>query len=81
MKMGENENEDPQPAGFGMPALYANRFSIRIDGEIVRIVFGDAIIGKHAKMHTHIVLKTADLEQLGTSLVELAKKAKAAGSA
>jgi hypothetical protein len=74
------DDDDPQPAGFGLPGVYANRFSIRVDGEMTRIVFGDAIIGKHARMHTQIVLKTSDVEQLGATLVELVKKLKAGGA-
>ena len=44
---------------FRIPAQWANRFSIRVQGGLVRVVFGDALVGAHASFHTHIAM-TAD---------------------
>jgi hypothetical protein len=68
--------EDPQPAGFGLPATFANRFEVKIDGSVSRIVFGDALVGKHAAYHSHVVMKTEDLQALGEAIGEVLAKAK-----
>lgn len=59
------DDDEPSPAGFGIPAIFTNRYMARLEGSMVRLVFGDAIIGKHAKMHTHLVMKLEDYRELG----------------
>lgn len=73
------DDTEPQPAGFGLPAVFANRFNVRIDGDMSRVVFGDALIGKHANHHTHLIMRTSDLEALGTLVAELIAKRKTPG--
>ncbi len=65
----------PRPAGFRIPAQWANRFSIRVQGGLVRVVFGDALVGAHASFHTHIAITADYAKALADSLQQMIAKA------
>lgn len=74
--MIDPDDTEPQPPGFRTPAIFANRFSIRVDGEISRIVFLDGIVGKFGAERAHITMKTSDLVSLGDAIADLKNKMK-----
>jgi hypothetical protein len=62
--------------GLDCRLRFSNRFEIKIDGTVARLVFGDALVGKHAAHHTRIIMKTEDLQALGEAVGQLLAKAK-----
>jgi hypothetical protein len=45
---------------------------VRLQGDdLARLVFGDAIIGRKAKDHTHVVMSAADSVELAESILKL----------
>lgn len=67
---------DPKtdPRYDAIPAQFANRFDVTVGKTVSRIFFGDAIDGTDAKMHTGIVMTTADLMELADSINDLVAK-------
>jgi hypothetical protein len=47
-----------------MPAWLANRFNIRIQDGLERIVLGDAIVGKKAYFHQAEIMTVANAREL-----------------
>jgi hypothetical protein len=51
--------------GKELKPQYVNIFQIVVTPDVVRLVFGDAVIGTDGTMHTAIVLSHAHAKQLG----------------
>jgi len=57
-------------------ATFANRFRVYAYGDVVRIMFEDAIEGKEGIVETQIVMRTSDAEVLSKVLMETIQQRK-----
>jgi len=57
-------------------ATFANRFRVYAYGDVVRIMFEDAIEGTEGIVETQIVMRTSDAEALSKVLAETIQKQK-----
>jgi hypothetical protein len=67
-------DDEPMPDGFGVPTTTVNRFSIRAEGTIVTIVFGDALVGNHVVFHLAVVMSPDDALALAKSIQDTIAK-------
>jgi hypothetical protein len=61
-------------------ATFSNCFRVFAYGDVVRIVFEDAITGKEGVIQTQVVMRTTDAEQLSTVIADTIKKHRAGQS-
>lgn len=71
------EPEDPQPAGFKTPAVFSNRFIVRVDSDgLTRIVFGDALVRNHMAERSAVILTVDNALQLAELLMNTITEAR-----
>lgn len=73
------QGEGTRPIGHGIPALYANRFQVWVDGGIVRIIFGDTVSGlvEDQEFRVAFVMQRNDAKALADVINELLEQTNA----
>jgi hypothetical protein len=62
------------PPDQTIPAVFINRFSIRVGTQHTRLTFGEALVGTNASLRTAIVLSTTDARLFGELLLDTIDK-------
>lgn len=66
------ENKDVP--GANIQPQFVNRFQVVASPGLVRIIFGDAVVGTEATYHSSIVMSAGDAKELGDLLRGLLEK-------
>lgn len=70
-------SKTPTSAGFGVPAVFSNRFTIRTgaDHGMTRLIFSDELPGAEPADVAQVIMPNSDAAELGKLLLELVKPA------
>lgn len=66
-------DDEPQPPGFRTPGVFINRYDVRFTN-VARIIFQDALVGKHGAERTHVVMTIPDALALANLIQSVARE-------
>jgi hypothetical protein len=64
------------PEDQDVPAVFTNRFTVRVSPHLTRIAFGEALVGMDHTYRAALMMTTSDAKELAETILALISKTK-----